>query len=1268
MDSVESELLKNLENLFGFHYKGKKYQDLSTQDFIDVYKIFFRIYDTAWLLSDGKPQSVLLKQIISFLQRMELGHLILKGEDLLDCKKNCRLLGAIVSKLESRHNGTQNIQAAVRKIRLLKPKTASEKNLHKQTSSASSGEEEPVKPELVVPHKGRELPRTPPSRPGSDAGASEFVKPKLPPSPLAAHQIPFSKSAKIVSTKKGFRPILPTKEIPRTPLKSPSVPTPVDTCFSGHNLTVDFSSARLTSSNTSTPYDHRTSRNQTSSGEGDATFVIPSKRGAMENGGKVDEMNSESDEDVFENSNEMEGTYVKETKPGKPASVIDESTWVLGDTNKSETEKVAPTEMLPGLHGTFALPKKNAGKSQKVIKGKDSPEVEDDVKTAPVEKATKETPETVETNGDVIDTVAAKGKQGRGKKPGKKDVVEENHLDGAVETETPVAGVESEESSPAVETNVKKGRGKKAAAVKKGAVEERAISAEPEAPETEVKKGRNKKPSKKETNEEHQEEQVVEKNLPAEVEAAAPVAETKEKRGRGKKAQPPVAKSEEISSSPEVNPEPVEETAQEKAVKVVAEPKSKPGPKSKAGPKSKMETKPTEAESETTHVVEPEVVEKKGRGKKGNQVPDAAPPTATEVDTDQLEVQAPPVVAAASEVSPAPEVKKGRGKVKATVEEVQEPKESENLVTNEPDTKEKRSRGRQASSKDGTEKAAKASEEPLPNVETESPLPTSPVAETKEKRGRGRQAKAQAEAPVEETTEAAEVVPAKRGRGKKAAAPAASKADAEEEAVEEVKETKPKGKKGAAAAKKHVEEEEKPAVPEESAASKVDAEEEAVEEVKETKAKGKKGAAAAKKHVEKEEKPAVPEEPAAPVAAVVEEPESPKAVPAKRGRGKKATPAAKEADESDEEAEAVEEVKETKTKGKKGPAAKKQAEEKVAAVPEAAEKTQKTTKRGKAAVAAPDESEASSPKKPKGAPLETEGVRKSSRTQAVKTYDETSGSDDQPASKKRGGRKKAAANAMDAVAEEAEDNKKKPTKKKAASESPEPKPEPPKVEKVAATKRGSKREQPEEAEAALPPAAEEKKRGAKKDHKAPELPLRVVNGLEEDSETNPSKRSKTSEDAEAAAEEPEKKAGRGRKKKEEPQPVETENKSPDDGKKKGKRGGKEEVAEVEKKKPVGRKKAAAAAAVAVVQEEEPEAVASPVQTKQRGKRGAAQAADFVTVISGQNSTDPSPKGSPVVKVRRLKLVEEKQAQAESDEEEVTVPVAATKRTYTRRNK
>lgn len=64
MESVESELLKNLENLFGFQFgKGKKFQDLDTHDFLDVYKIFFRIYDSAWLLSDGKPKTFVLKQI-----------------------------------------------------------------------------------------------------------------------------------------------------------------------------------------------------------------------------------------------------------------------------------------------------------------------------------------------------------------------------------------------------------------------------------------------------------------------------------------------------------------------------------------------------------------------------------------------------------------------------------------------------------------------------------------------------------------------------------------------------------------------------------------------------------------------------------------------------------------------------------------------------------------------------------------------------------------------------------------------------------------------------------------------------------------------------------------------------------------------------------------------------------------------------------------------------------------------------------------------------
>ena len=64
MESVESDLLAKLENIFGFQYgKGKKYQDLGTKDFLDVYKIFFRIYDSAWLLNDEKPTGTVIKQI-----------------------------------------------------------------------------------------------------------------------------------------------------------------------------------------------------------------------------------------------------------------------------------------------------------------------------------------------------------------------------------------------------------------------------------------------------------------------------------------------------------------------------------------------------------------------------------------------------------------------------------------------------------------------------------------------------------------------------------------------------------------------------------------------------------------------------------------------------------------------------------------------------------------------------------------------------------------------------------------------------------------------------------------------------------------------------------------------------------------------------------------------------------------------------------------------------------------------------------------------------
>ncbi len=63
-ESVERELLLKLENLFGFNFrKGAKFQELGSRDFLDVYKIFFRIYDSEWLLNDDKPSGPVLKQI-----------------------------------------------------------------------------------------------------------------------------------------------------------------------------------------------------------------------------------------------------------------------------------------------------------------------------------------------------------------------------------------------------------------------------------------------------------------------------------------------------------------------------------------------------------------------------------------------------------------------------------------------------------------------------------------------------------------------------------------------------------------------------------------------------------------------------------------------------------------------------------------------------------------------------------------------------------------------------------------------------------------------------------------------------------------------------------------------------------------------------------------------------------------------------------------------------------------------------------------------------
>lgn len=59
---------------------------------------------------------------------------------------------------------------------------------------------------------------------------------------------------------------------------------------------------------------------------------------------------------------------------------------------------------------------------------------------------------------------------------------------------------------------------------------------------------------------------------------------------------------------------------------------------------------------------------------------------------------------------------------------------------------------------------------------------------------------------------------------------------------------------------------------------------------------------------------------------------------------------------------------------------------------------------------------------------------------------------------------------------------------------------------------------------------------------------------------------------------------------------------------------------------------------------------------------------FVAFIAGQQSTDPSPTGPTLSKSRRLKLVEQPAAAAAASDDEMAVPAATSKRTYTRRNK
>jgi hypothetical protein len=117
------------------------------------------------------------------------------------------------------------------------------------------------------------------------------------------------------------------------------------------------------------------------SGEGDATFVVCTKRGVMENPENDNKELSETEEDVFEEDNAMAGTYVKETKPKENPASGNKNSWVIElEMSNSDSDEVPPTEMLPGPDSTFALPKKNVGKTTKANKGKDS-EADNDKET-----------------------------------------------------------------------------------------------------------------------------------------------------------------------------------------------------------------------------------------------------------------------------------------------------------------------------------------------------------------------------------------------------------------------------------------------------------------------------------------------------------------------------------------------------------------------------------------------------------------------------------------------------------------------------------------------------------------------------------------------------------------------------------------------------------------------------------------------------------------------------------------------------------------------
>jgi hypothetical protein len=185
--------------------------------------------------------------------------------------------------------------------------------------------------------------------------------------------------------------------------------------------------------------------------------------------------------------------------------------------------------------------------------------------------------------------------------------------------------IEAQEAAPA-----KRGRGKKAAVS--------IVDFEEETVE-EVKEAKKRVAVARKKVEVKNKSAVLEEvAAPAEVTGTIESPETvPAKKSRGIKAAGKKDAIEEavVRAEPEV-PEIPGPVAEEKAVEVTTGTKPKTGPKSKVGPKSKMETKPAEEEDKSPSIAEPEVAEKKLRGKKVHLSADYASQATPNVDGTNL--------------------------------------------------------------------------------------------------------------------------------------------------------------------------------------------------------------------------------------------------------------------------------------------------------------------------------------------------------------------------------------------------------------------------------------------------------------------------------------------------------------------------------------------------------------------------------------------------------------------------------------------------------